>query len=254
MPHRTYRFTLIIGAVPYACFIKSLGHKFVLQCIPCSKSGPFRPLFELRNETRDIEESLWSYFNSEHQINQKSTKASGVNHYGWFINHRIRYRYAFSMENLGVWALRALSNNIILLLSELELCLHRSTDFEQIRVLKKIETDRENIYPDYQLCHSLRASFPISTPCFTKLGICNLSPHLRNIWTTKSIAELRTNKSCGTAIADLQNLIFPIPQFPAVSCQFRYFLVPFPQLIMVLKIKTKIFLELSVSLETQNVP
>jgi hypothetical protein len=54
-----------------------------------------------------------------------------------------------------------------------------------------------------------------------KLGIRNLSPHLRNsaiLRTTKSFAELRTKKSCGTAIADLQNLtsatlcsLLPIP-------------------------------------------
>jgi hypothetical protein len=65
-----------------------------------------------------------------------------------------------------------------------------------------------------------------------KLGIRNLSPHLRNsaiLRTTKSIAELRTKKSCGTAIADLQNLTSAIPQLSAVSCQFRYFLVPFLQ-------------------------
>jgi hypothetical protein len=61
-----------------------------------------------------------------------------------------------------------------------------------------------------------------------------LSPHLRNsaispmLWTIKSIAELRTiKKCCGTAIADLQNLTSATPQLSAVSCQFRYFLVPF---------------------------
>jgi hypothetical protein len=69
-----------------------------------------------------------------------------------------------------------------------------------------------------------------------KLGIRNLSPHLRNsaiLRTTKSIVELRTKKSCGTAIGDLQNLTSAIPQLSAVSCQFRYFLVPNPQLRMV---------------------
>jgi hypothetical protein len=69
-----------------------------------------------------------------------------------------------------------------------------------------------------------------------KLGIRNLSPHLRNsaiLRTTKSIAELRTTKSCGTAIADLQNLTSAIPQLSAVSSKFRYFLVPNPQLRMV---------------------
>ncbi len=63
-------------------------------------------------------------------------------------------------------------------------------------------------------------------------------PQLRNI------AELRTKKSCGTAIANLQTLTSAIPQLSAVSCQFRYFLVPFPQLRMVLKINQKYFLEL----------
>ncbi len=73
----------------------------------------------------------------------------------------------------------------------------------------------------------------------SKLGIRNLSPHLRNsaiLRTTKLIAELQTKKSCGTAIADLQNLTSAILQLYAVSCQFRYFLVPFPQLRIVLKI------------------
>jgi hypothetical protein len=88
------------------------------------------------------------------------------------------------------------------------------------------------------------------------VGIHNLSPHLCNsaiLRTTKSIAELRTNSICGTAIADLQNLTSAIPQLSAVSCQFRYFLVPFPQLRMVLKI-TKKFFELSVSLEIKTCP
>ncbi len=52
-------------------------------------------------------------------------------------------------------------------------------------------------------------------------------------------------------IADLQNLTSAIPQLSTVSCQFRYFLVPFPQLRMVLKI-TPIYLELFVSLETKT--
>jgi hypothetical protein len=71
-----------------------------------------------------------------------------------------------------------------------------------------------------------------------KVGIRNFSPHFRNsaiLRTTKSIAELRIKKSCGTAIADLQNLTSAIPQFSAVSGQFNYFLVPFPQLRMVLR-------------------
>jgi hypothetical protein len=60
----------------------------------------------------------------------------------------------------------------------------------------------------------------------TKLGIRNLSPHLRNsaiLRTTKSIAELRTKKSCGTAIADLQKLPSAIQQLSLVSCQFATF-------------------------------
>ncbi len=54
-----------------------------------------------------------------------------------------------------------------------------------------------------------------------KVGIRNLSPHLRNsaiLRTTKSIAELRPKKSCETTIADLQNLtsatfcsLLPVP-------------------------------------------
>ncbi len=74
---------------------------------------------------------------------------------------------------------------------------------------------------------------------FPKLCIRNSSPYLHNsaiLRTTKSIAELRTKKSCGTAIADLQNLTSAILQLSAVSCQFRCFLVPFSQLRMVLKI------------------
>jgi hypothetical protein len=42
-----------------------------------------------------------------------------------------------------------------------------------------------------------------------------------------------------------------IPQLSAVSGQFHYFLVPFPQLRMVLKINQKNILEPSVSLETK---
>jgi hypothetical protein len=77
---------------------------------------------------------------------------------------------------------------------------------------------------------------------YQRAGIRNLSPHLRNsaiLRTTKSVAELRTKKSCGTAIVDLENLTSAIPQLSAVSCQFRYFLVPFPQFRMVVKIKQK---------------
>jgi hypothetical protein len=90
-----------------------------------------------------------------------------------------------------------------------------------------------------------------------KVGICNLGPHLRNsaiLGTTKLIAELRTKKSCGIAIADLQNLTFAIPQLTAVSSQIHYFLVPFPQLRMVLKSNQKYFLNCFFSMETQNLP
>jgi hypothetical protein len=59
--------------------------------------------------------------------------------------------------------------------------------------------------------------------------------------TTKTIAELRTKRSCGTAIADLQNLTSAIPQLSAVSGQFSYFLVPFSQLRMLKKINQKYF-------------
>jgi hypothetical protein len=74
------------------------------------------------------------------------------------------------------------------------------------------------------------------------VGIRNFSPHLRSsaiLRTTKTIAELRTKKCCGTAIADLQNLISAIPQLSAVSGKFSFFLVPFPQLRMFLKINQK---------------
>ncbi len=72
--------------------------------------------------------------------------------------------------------------------------------------------------------------------CLPKVTIRNLSPYLGNsaiLRTTKLIADLQTKKSCGTAIADLQNFTSAIPQLSAVSCQFRCFLVPFPQLRMV---------------------
>ncbi len=78
----------------------------------------------------------------------------------------------------------------------------------------------------------------------SKVGIRNISPHLRNsaiLWTTKTIAELRTKESCGIAIADLQNLTSALPQLSAVFFQFGYFWVPFPLLRMVLKITKNIF-------------
>jgi hypothetical protein len=60
-----------------------------------------------------------------------------------------------------------------------------------------------------------------------KVGILsNLSPHLRNsaiLRTTILNAELQTIKSCGTPIADLQNLTSAIPQLSPVSCQSATF-------------------------------
>jgi hypothetical protein len=53
-----------------------------------------------------------------------------------------------------------------------------------------------------------------------KVGIRNFSPYLRNsaiLRTTKLIAELRTKKSCGTVIAELQNLTSAILQLCAIS-------------------------------------
>ncbi len=55
----------------------------------------------------------------------------------------------------------------------------------------------------------------------TKVGIRNLSLHLRNsaiLWTTILTAELRTKK-----VADLQNLTSAIPQLSPVSCQSTTF-------------------------------
>jgi hypothetical protein len=77
-----------------------------------------------------------------------------------------------------------------------------------------------------------------------KVGIRNFSPHLRNsaiLRTIKSIAELRTKKSCGTAIAELQNLTSAIPQLSAIFGQFLYFQVPVPQLRIVIKSNKQYF-------------
>jgi hypothetical protein len=88
-----------------------------------------------------------------------------------------------------------------------------------------------------------------------KVGIRNLSPHLRNsaiLWTTKSIAKLQIKKSCGTVIADLQNLTSAIPHFSVVPCQSATFLSLFLSSGWISKATTvKIFLESSVSLETE---
>jgi hypothetical protein len=98
---------------------------------------------------------------------------------------------------------------------------------------------------------------PVSYGLFTKVGIRNFCPHLRNsaiLRTTKTIAELRTQKSWGTAIVDLQNLTSAIPQLSAVSGQFSYFLVPLFSAQDVFKNLPKIILESSVSVENKNFP
>jgi hypothetical protein len=46
----------------------------------------------------------------------------------------------------------------------------------------------------------------------TKVGIRNLSPHLRNIADNLIDCGIADKKSCGIAIADLQNLTSAIPQ------------------------------------------
>jgi hypothetical protein len=111
-------------------------------------------------------------------------------------------------------------------------------------------------YPLYKIKYMMQCTIKKKT-CnylYTKVGIRNFSPHLRNsamLRTTKSIAELRTKKSCGTAIADLLNLTSAIPQLSAVSSQLFYFLLPFPQLRMLLKLTKSNFYK-SVSMETKN--
>jgi hypothetical protein len=91
----------------------------------------------------------------------------------------------------------------------------------------------------------------------SKVGICNFSPHLRNfaiLRTTKSIAELRTKKSCGSAIADLQNLTSAIPQLSAISSQFPYFIVPFPRLRMLKKsTRNNVGIQSSLSMEIKKI-
>ncbi len=62
----------------------------------------------------------------------------------------------------------------------------------------------------------------IISNCFPKVGIRNLSPHLRNIADYQIDCGVAAKKSCGTAVADLHNLTSAIPQLSAVSCQFRY--------------------------------
>jgi hypothetical protein len=91
----------------------------------------------------------------------------------------------------------------------------------------------------------------------SKLGIRNLSPHLATpqyCGQPNRLLSCGLQKSCGTAIADLQKLTSAIPQLSAVSCQFRYFLVPFSSAQEGFKNQSKILLELSVSLEAKNWP
>jgi hypothetical protein len=86
------------------------------------------------------------------------------------------------------------------------------------------------------------------------VGIRNLSPHLRNsaiLRTTKSVAELRTKKSCGTEIADLQNLTFATIR---IVLPISLLSSPFSSAKDGFKNQPKIFLELSVSLENKNLP
>ncbi len=85
-------------------------------------------------------------------------------------------------------------------------------------------------YMQYVDIHGIDGDYAITylwTYYLSKVGIRKLSPHLRNsaiLRLTKSIAELRTKKSCGTVIADLQNLTSAIPQLSAVSSQSATFL------------------------------
>ncbi len=86
-----------------------------------------------------------------------------------------------------------------------------------------------------------------------KVGIRDFSPHLRNsaiLRTTKSIAELRTKKSCETAIADLQNLT------SATLCRLRPVSLlssPFTTTQDGFKKQPTILLEPFVSMENKNV-
>jgi hypothetical protein len=73
------------------------------------------------------------------------------------------------------------------------------------------------------------------------VGISNFSSQFRNIEDNQNDCGIADEKCCGTAIADLQNLTSAIPQLSAVSGQFSYFLVSFPQLRMFLKINQKYF-------------
>jgi hypothetical protein len=128
---------------------------------------------------------------------------------------------------------------------------HPNTTFKQYGI--KDSTVRSNL----TLPILIQISSLVINYHLPKVGIHNLSMHLRNsaiLGTTKLTAESWTKKSCEFAIADLQKLTSAILQLSAVYCHFCYFLVPFPQLRMVLKINQKIVFELSVSPETKNLP
>jgi hypothetical protein len=92
------------------------------------------------------------------------------------------------------------------------------------------------------------------TYVYAKVGIRNLSPHLRNsaiLRTTKSIVELRTKKSCSTAIAELQNLT------SATLCSLRQVLLlssPFSSALGGFEKQPITFLEPFVSVENKNLP
>ncbi len=94
---------------------------------------------------------------------------------------------------------------------------------------------RKWLRPYIQTCRAGLHQHHSSSNYLPKVGIRNFSPHLRNsaiLRTGKSIAELRTKKSCGTAIANLQNLTSAILQLSAISGQIPYFIVPFTRLRM----------------------
>ncbi len=88
----------------------------------------------------------------------------------------------------------------------------------------------------------------------SKVSIRNLSPHLRNspiLRTTKSIAELRSKKSCDCGP----------PKFDLCNSATLRSLLPIPLLSRLFslaqdgfKSQPKIFLELHVSLENKNLP
>ncbi len=91
----------------------------------------------------------------------------------------------------------------------------------------------------------------------SKVAIRNLSPHLRNsaiLRTTKLIAELLTKKSCGTAVGDLQKFDFRNSATFSSLLPVPLLSSPFSSAQDGFKNQPKIFVELSVSLETKNLP